>query len=302
MSITVTPLWGDYVTFHRAAIRSRDVDPVYPVLKVLYRKLDDEAALWMSVLFLTYYHMGSALRVWEETLGQPSMPKALGAVPTATERRGNRDVKQLERNLRGWLEATEAAGSLWDYLLDDLPGEPGEAWLEVRTRIEAVHGNGRWAAYKMAEILQKAHDVALLPLDMGHAFSSGPRQGMALLAAGLPEGNTPAAVRRLDAVSEQLLAGLHFRGLEARVEEAETTLCDFHALVAGRYYVGHDIDAMYEQLAKVRSDLTEAAIDARLVALPHEYLGEAQPAGQGWQGVDPARRFHYKRTGEILER
>ena len=41
--------------------------------------------------------------------------------------------------------------------------------------------------------------------------------------------------------------------LRRGIEQVETILCDFHALAEGRYYVGHDIDQMQEQLDRARA-------------------------------------------------
>lgn len=292
----VSKLWPDYVAFTREALRSRDVDPVYPVMEKLVEKQDPESALWMSVLYLTYYHMGSALAVWEETL-EPRLPDRLGGLPTATERRGNREVFQLERNLRGWLDAADRSGGLLSYLWIGLPEDPGAAWEAVQERIRAVPGNGRWASYKYAEILQKVHGWELKPLHMGHAYSTGPRQGLALLTR-IPIGNGPDDIVELDRLSNLLVDGLRRNGVDVKIEEAETTLCDFHALCEGRYYVGYDIDQMQAQLTAVPSDMTDEAFQARFETLPHRYLGEHG----GWAGVDRERAQVYRRTGKVVTR
>ena len=91
-------------------------------------------------------------------------------------------------------------------------------------------------------------------------------------------------------------------GATATLATVETTLCDFHSLVKGRYYPGLDIDVMLEQLlgAGLSEEMLGVALRARRLSLPGEYLGELE--GFRWRGPDRARKQVYRRTGEIVER
>jgi hypothetical protein len=101
-------------------------------------------------------------------------------------------------------------------------------------------------------------------------------------------------IARLDRLTAALAADLG----DSDVGQVETSLCDFHSLTKGGYYLGHDIDAMQEQLHTTPSDLTPQAVAARLGTIPAAYLGEVG----GWSGVDRDRRRAYRDTGRILER
>jgi Alpha-glutamyl/putrescinyl thymine pyrophosphorylase clade 2 len=275
-------LHADYARFHRVQIGNRDVDPVYPV----YRHLA-EAAGWtpadrvrMVFLHVAYYNTGSALAAFDGAAGW--------RLPCGTERRGHRDGRQLTRHLDGLAAVESAPGGYTGWL-----APAASSWAALTGRLQELPGNGRWAAYKTAEMLQKICGYPVRAPDMGHAHSSGPRHGLALLYPGIPDGNTAADVAELDAVSARLAAGLG-----AEIEEAETTLCDFHAMHSGRYYPGHDIDVMLAQVLAVQSPLTAAALAARREALPSAYLGEIH----GWSAVDRDRCRAYRATGQILER
>lgn len=293
--------WADFARFTRLALATGDVDPVYPVLKRVLelRGLDpaSDDGLWLSVAHLTWYDIGSALRAWGAyrlAVDEPTV-----SLRCATERRGNRDPKQLKANLAGWRDAAEASGSLRAFLANGLPDDPKQAWQVAMDRIQLVHGNGRWASYKLAEILIRVNGFNLEPTHMGHANSSGPRRGLELLYDNLPTGNKPNDVWTLNAVSESVVEDLRaWNGFEHRMEEVETTLCDFHALVDGRYYVGNDIDQMLGQLLDQPSAHSDDALQARYDTLPHAYLGELG----GWNRVDRERQRVYRDTGEILER
>lgn len=298
--------YPDYLRFHQLALETHDVDPVYPVLRrfleLQQNEPDSEAGYWLSVAHLTWYHIGSALTAWSGGFGAERRPgEFVGqGLPLATERRGNRDPKQLLNNITGWYEAAEASGGLKAYLTDGLSQyRPRPKWEAVMERIQDVHGNGRWASYKLAEILMKVNGLDLEPYHMGHANSSGPRRGLELLIDDLPQGDGAADVAALDQFSQQLVEGIRARGLPAPVEEVETTLCDFHALHEGRYYVGNDIDQMLEQLHAVPAgSWLDDALQARFDTLPEPYLGEQN----GWTKVDRDRQKAYKLRGEILTR
>lgn len=295
------PRFADFRRFHGLAIASGDNDPVYPVLKTLVatQDLTEDQAVWLSMLHVAYYDLGSALRVFE-AYPEPYPVDAMTALglPCATERRGHRDWRKLRLHLAAIAARAEAEGGLARFYRN-----AGADNANAATAM--IWGNGRWAAYKTTELLSAVmvdHDPwwgRLEPKDMGHAHSSGPRQGMRLLFDGdLPTGNGAAAVAVLDAISSALVIRLAAEGFTASQATVETSLCDFHSLVEGRYYVGHDIDQMQEQLDRTTSGLTDAAYHARHVALPHHYLGECG----GWTGVDRSRRRHYNLTGDILER
>jgi hypothetical protein len=288
--VELTALAPDYARFHGLALASRDVDPVYPVLRALADALaltpEDTTRLVMH--HVAFYHLGSALAYYAGERGK---------LPTGVERRGHRDPKQLMRHLAALRAVEREPGGYMGYLAAGLPADPWAAWRALVGRLLAVHGNGRWAAYKSAEMLWKVCGYPVAAPDMGHAYSSGPRKGLALLTA-VPEGNGAAAVAELDRVSGELCGWLVGQGYLAPVEEVETTLCDFHSLCKGNYYVGHDIDQMLRQLLDVQSPLTKQALAARGAALPWWYLGEVR----GWSGVDRDRRRWYQRTGEIVIR
>jgi len=286
-------VWEDYIRFHDLALQTRDVDPTYPVLKQLsqYDNLTPEDRIRLVMRYIAYYHLGS---------GMASFLGETGPLPCATERRGHRDDRKLQRHL-GALREVEAMPGGWEgWISRALQGsaDPREAWGKLNDALLGIWGNGRWASYKTAEILWKVCDVRVRATDMGHAHSSGPRQGLDLLLPNLPRGNGKETVRELDKVSEIVRIRLEMEGLQAPVEEVETTLCDFHSLATGRYYVGHDIDQMLRQILDVQSGWTRRALDARFHTLPHLYLGEIY----GWTDTDTNRKRAYRDTGKILER
>lgn len=287
----LTRLWEDYAAFHRLALSSRDVDPVYPVLRALASDLDltPEDRVRLVMTHVAYYHLGSALAAFE----------GLGPIlPCATERRGHRDPRKLAAHLDALRSVSDGPGgwSLW--FASAVEGKaPRDAWKALNERLTEIHGNGRWAAYKTAEMLWKVCGFPVEATDMGHLYSTGPRKGLNLLFDDLAQGSSRDEIASLDLASEQLCDLLRIEGLSAPIEEAETTLCDFHSLHSGHYYIGHDIDQMLRQLLDVQCALTPKALHARR-SLPRAYRGEVN----GWSGTDKLRKSVYLRTGKIVER
>lgn len=282
-----------YRRWHWMQRETQDIDPVYPVLRELTLNWSPDDRAWLVLLYVAYYHLGSALKAIElvpdpQSVPDPhEVPDELLSLPCATERRGHRTKPRLAAHLDAI--AAEAlkygpAGVL----------QRGNDWSALVEYLTTIRGNGRWASYKTAELAQKVCGRDIEVTDAAHAYSSGPRKGLADVLGPTPAGNDPATVALLDKATEELAAYLH----EPDLGYVETSLCDFHSLVEGHYYLGHDIDQMQDQLNAVPSRLTASAFRARVRALPVEYLGERHD----WHGVDKGRCGIYARRGEIVTR
>lgn len=285
----VTSTLEVYRRWHLLQMATKDIDPVYPVLReyMLEHGLSDDERAWLILLHVAYYHLGSALAV-HARMPLPGTPRIeLAKLPCATERRGHRDPLKLTAHWWSLLDAMRAYGGPYALLC-------APSWAELTQRLTLVYGNGRWAAYKTAEMAQKVLGIPLTVPDAAHADSSGPRKGLSLLYGRLPTDNTQTTIEYLDKLTQRLADELD----ETDLGYVETSLCDFHSLSRGHYYLGNDIDQMLAQLYAVPSKVTVYALDARHQALPREYLGELH----GWVGPDPARKTVFMKTGEIVER
>lgn len=280
---------NDYREWHHLQVSTGDIDPVYPVLGWLGDtwRLDQEQLAWLCVCHVVYYHTGSTLTLFQRYSLPSELPhtfeglEAAGllTLPCTTERRAHRDQRQLAKHL------LELRNVLADDPLGWL-GARGWGWAELNARITELHGNGRWASYKLAEMLQKVAHVPTAATDAGHRYSSGPRKGLARLYDELPEGNGPEDIAELDA----LTAGLQAWVGEEDVAQIETSLCDFNSLCKGGYYLGHDIDSMQEVLLSPRVSPGEEVWTARAASFGMELLGEHN----GWTGVRRELKRTYK--------
>jgi hypothetical protein len=284
----------DFAEFCRWQLASGDVDPAYPVLRSLIasRGYDDATAHEFLFAYVGYYNLPSALEAWSTTgsLAALTRQREVWRMPTGIERRGLRVPDKLGYHLQA---VRSFLGDEPRVMLTAGFGDDERAnWQALQARLRAIPMNGRWAAYKTGEVLLSVLDYPLEPTDAGHDFSTGPRQGLALLVPDTARitGSTPVAVERLDAATERLRADLFDADVPMPVEQLETMLCDWHGVVDGRYYVGHDIDMMIEQAADLNGPLSKELFDARLAVFDERWLGEIN----GWHGVRRMLRRLYR--------
>lgn len=299
----------DFATFAKAQIASGDLDPMYPVLAALYkaRGWDRETSLWHTLLYLTWYHVGSAEHVfWAcPKPGPLDEVKAALVVPTGVERRGFRGNggghKGRDFVAAALRRAHLQGGSLaaWVDFYASYKGAVG--WRAVRGMIEELPGGGSWSGYKWADLMAHVHGYSITADDIGVGGGSptaGPVPGMVRLT-GLPWERCARDSMLQQAMLEEFQArGVPFTGLD----QMETALCDFNSLCAGRYYVGHDIDDMMDKLRVVsdgtaRTSWVRDYWKARGSVFPETYLGEVNAR---WRGVRKELKRVYADEGRLV--
>jgi Alpha-glutamyl/putrescinyl thymine pyrophosphorylase clade 2 len=294
----------DFVTFSDEMIYSKDIDPVYPILAETYDSLDleDESRLWFTFLYMAYHMLPSATAAFERHPKPGPLDGDMLKLPMMMQRRNLRGGK-LQSHVASYLRAIE--GSSQDSWIRN-GFRAGEAMREYNFEAfwltsQSVWGNGRLAAYKWAEILEYVHGYQMRAPDMRLKDCLGPRRGVELVYDMLGAPTAPLNIAG-DDVKYRLQEGL---GRELRWAEVETCLCDFAAMLQGRFYVGHDIDEIQEQITDYasrtvwkRQRVPSILFQAREGAIPHEYLGELM----GWQGRDDKLKRSYRTDGLIQSR
>lgn|SRR5678815_422835 len=291
-----TVLLNDFALFCRAQLETKDVDPLYPILRGLQDGMEPDQAVWHSLVYVAFYNVMSAEEFFNFAYNPRFVSKAeerLFRLPTGTERRGLRDYAKMKAHLLGLAGAWAYHGSWEDWLQQGFEDDPLANWNMLNQTLQTAYQNGRWASYKTAEILMTVNDYPVEPPNMGMAFSSGPRKGLALFFPTV-EGNSPKAIAQLDYYGEVLRLSLAAEpyNVPLTVSELETMLCDFHSMVEGHYYVGHDIDQMLAQLHSSRAPqwLKEKVWYLRQRTFDEAYLGEVL----GWTTVDSERCRQYR--------
>lgn len=308
---TPTETWDDFMTFSKVYIEIGDADPTYPVLRKVCDTLsmNTEQRVEFCFWYMAWYNMASALEAY---LGNGNncleMIPAWDRLPIKLERRGLRVKGNLNNHWISQTTEVSKAGGWMNWVKKGGWKCPGDYdaerfnWISLTQTIQQVWNNGRWAAYKGCELLEKVCGLHLKAPDMGHADSSNPRKALSLLFSGLPnqEDNSKAAIQHLDGVSLDLMDSAERRDicLDGDIALLETCLCGFYSLHRGDYYLGCDIDLMLEVAMKAPTNVRDIILDARKGVFSEEYLGEVQ----GWKEHDKPRLRIYKETGDIVVR
>ena len=289
-------LFSDFVRFSTAYVRSWDIDPTYPVLRYVQnvRRLTQEQKYWHTILYLTWYNMGSA-EIAFTSYKTPCVPgRELFGLPTGTERRGMRGNYNYIEFLASVVEKVQKHGSLGAWIVNSTRAGGEKGWIEIRREVEGLRWGGTWASFKFADLLSNVHSIPITANDIGvggKGKNAGPVPGMVQLTGLSWEEAATNVLAQKELLERSKAAGVPFIGLE----QLETALCDFNSLTHGRYYHGHDIDSQQHHLQT--AGVGKVYWDARLHSFPNTMLGELN----GWEGVRPERKLVYANTGIILE-
>lgn len=290
------PMLDDFLEFARLQKQACDIDPLYPVLKYIFEKwygdLDSASALWAVMVYVAYYNAPSALTVLH-SLPAYAVPRGDAAkLPTGIERRGLRGGTPLTRHLAEVYYQGEFYGDLKRWLQEGWARNiPQDDWDATRRQAMLAWGNGRWATYKLAEVLQKVLGWPIQAGDMGMDGASGPKQGLQMLFGHNRRDGYTWKTSEFEAQGRWLWhrAALQ-EGIEVDLAEIETCLCDYHGMMIGRYFVGHDVGLLYEDTHKLEDGPTRRVIiEAAEAVLPAPY----------WRPIEPKRRSVYTKTGRM---
>lgn len=305
-------------TFAGAMVRTQDLDPLYPILRRLNEQDGHEPgsdeAMKRSVVYTAFYNIAAAECVVEAAKHDKSAVVARQLAGRAgTERRGLRTPDFMVFHLNSIGIRARDAGGFTPWLQQHWTEEstPKERWELATEVLLAVPYNGRWAAYKTCDILAEVHGWPMEAPDAGHRFSSGPREGLLLLQAqtghtflpDLPEHNdqSQGAIERLDRATETVQHELWRRDVPMKMSEVETILCNWKALVSGRYYIGHDVDEMLGQVLSLPQTGEYASVRSRLLkARRATFMPELLGEQLGWIGVRKELMGTYAWTGELV--
>jgi hypothetical protein len=272
----------DWLAFGKLQRAACDIDPLYPVLGALTSALPDPARA--AVVYVAYYNVASAFTALTTEDWTPDTLR----LPTGVERRGLRGGDPMLRHLesvKAWVDAYDGSVSAW--LMNGWTWQttnPEERWQTVREQYGKAWGNGRWATYKLAEVLQKALGWPIKPPDMGMDRATGPRQCLEMFW-----GPAPTVLQEARGFILQQYA--QDGGLRLDLAEVETVLCDFHSLAQGRYYAGHDVALLHDQVAALPEGPVKTALDqAARDTLPLAF----------YVPVRPELRRAYRESGALV--
>lgn len=279
-------LFARFITFSIEHKRSGDIDPVYLVLKRVHeiRGYDFETAIWHTILYVTWYHLGSCEIMMKESHSTPVLLTSQPNLSTGIERRGFRGNQKGIEMLKDLQLSSRIDKGLGEWLrgLCEMGNTPQDRWTVIGNDFARIKNNGKWAAYKWCDLCKNVLNLPISAPDIGvggGGENAGPVPGLVRLTG---EPWKRCAVDRdfQKAFYDRCIqAGIPWNGME----EMETALCDFNTYMKGHYYVGHDIDLMMKQIAGIPGE--NDYWRARSEIFQSVYLGE----NHGWFGV---RKLH----------
>lgn len=310
MNKSPSQLWQDFMTFSKVYIEINDADPMYPVLRRVcdHFQMDVEQRVEFCFWYMCWYNLRSAITAYMHNGNHcQDIGIELAQLPIKLERRGLRGGKNIIKHWNSQQEQVGQAGGWlrWAEQHFSTLNPPLERvnWQMASHTIQGVWNNGRWAAYKGAELLEKVCGLSLKAPDMGHANSSNPRKALSLLFSGMPDkdDNSRWAIKTLDDASLDLMRQaeeVYEVPLGGDLALLETCCCGFYSLHRGDYYLGCDIDLMLEVAMEKDDKVRRIILEAREGLFPDEYLGEKH----GWVEHDKPRLKLYQDTGDIVVR
>ena len=296
----------DFVTFGSAMIHSGDIDPQFWILRRYYKthRVDKNTALWLSFLYLTFYHLGSASVAWR-----------LWPQPVFIRRRQWEDVdlfffkqRRLFRGNTHGLDHLDKAirwtdGDFVSWVEEAVGNGGPEGWARVRAAYSILPYTGPWSSYKWCDMMKFVHKYPITAPDIGNkpGGTAGPIAGLSSLT-GLSWEECAGDFRIHDYLYDFVTGelGMPLHGMD----QLESCLCDYQSIINGRYYCGHDIDRDLAQLQKYdENEVTKYFYKARDKIFDHRYLGEHQPGlfeEWNWSGVRKELKSRYRDKKELV--
>lgn len=279
-------LFEDFKRFSLKHILSKDIDPVYFVMKEVNKiqNFDKIKALWRCLLYVSWYNLESSEYVLKENF-EPKIILNEYILPTGVERRGFRGNNKAVEMINNFIISFVSMEDYWK-LIKNLEGKEG--WKFIRDSFELIKYNGGWASYKWADLMKNVIGINITANSIGGEKVSkhSPVECLSIIS-GIDYKYCKDERIQLEFYNICKNEGIPFNG----IEEMETSLCDFKNVIRGKYYVGRDIDEQLHQLDK----LDPVWLQARKNVFDHSYLGEEN----GWNKVRKEKLKDYINFNKI---
>ena len=246
-------LYTDFDIFTRALVNSRDVDPIYPVLKNIIQTFQFEPE-WFTFVYVAFYNIESAIRMcnymkttkqWDEGLFRKLRQQEI--TKFGHERRGTaRNVDNQVRmfnDIVKFIEQIDNRKNPKMMLRNKTYYDTNHIFQEA---IQSLPFHSVWSSFKIAEIFEKSlgyeqfkiKDLGITGKDTNS--TDGTIAGLRLLFGSDFKYNT-------DWYEIWNKFGIDLsKAYNYDIGEIETCFCKFNKLYSGNYYIGHDIDEFFE--------------------------------------------------------
>lgn len=286
-----TRIFKDFDVFSRALVVSKDVDPVYPVVKDILKHNSHFQPEWFVFVYVAFYSLETAIEMCNRW---PTMEdfnsKEFVSLRLAKElNKFGHERRGTCRNPVNQIELFKAAKDFISKDIDSksLKDRDNKHFREVLMK-RPWHGN--WASFKIAELFEKSlgwENLSIQDLGIDERdpnSNDGPVGGLRWLFGRENKYSSkwfPIWNRFGERVSEAY-------GWD--IGKTETCLCKFHKIMSGKYFVGHDIQEF---------------VDLKHVLLPETYsdIMSSNFVGDFWKGIktlEKEKKGYYNKTGEII--
>lgn len=272
----------DFDIFTRALVDSRDVDPTYRIIPYIVDHFGFQPE-WFTFMYVAFYSLESSMEVcrwmpeaedwnYNKFLELRNVVNKFGHERRGTARNPQRQIEHLS------VVSESILNNSFDYSSNDV----------FRKNIEDIPLIGGWASFKIAEILEKSFGFDSLKIpDLGLQgrnpnSNDGPVGGLRWLF-----GREESYDKNWYSLWNNFGFALS-KTYDYDIGEIETSLCKFHKLVSGKYFVGHDIQEFIELKESVG------------LSVYKDMMGQFNP--MFWEDVEhlqkPLKKL-YKETGEV---
>ena len=241
-------IYKEFDLFTRALVNSKDVDPTYMVLKDIIKYYGFEPE-WFAFVYVGFYNIETAIKMCklmpEKDNWNPKKFKELRQEGFLSkfghERRGT--ARNVDVQIKMFGEIVEAINAINNFQFEEQINT-NEDFREYLTNISQ---HSTWACFKLAEVFEKALDYRQFKInDLGIIgkdpnSSDGTIAGLRLLTGGKEEVFDKYWYPIWDNFGAKLAKAYNYD-----IGCIETSFCKFNKMSEGKYYVGHDIDEMFE--------------------------------------------------------
>lgn len=288
----------EMIAFARQEMAANDLAPAYPILRWLYdtRGYDDQQRFWVSLLYVAYHHLPSALtavrllgdRLTDNT-DVDGVADRLNTLPVGLERRFySRRTAQYLKGMLGYVgEVSPKRFSAFVEHGTNLSKAKGwdrqNNYLKFYRRWQRFPGHRkRWVPAEMARVLRYVHDWPIRAPSLMLSSDTTVYPGPALRRLYRTSTTKVEVLKRLAdmfrAHMEQSLM------IDMDWELLDVLISKMAAFSRGRYYVGYAHDEILSHMNRLTGLHPEDRADvlaARATLFDAAYLGEAND----WHGV-----------------
>lgn len=282
-----------FLEFARMELASCDFDAEHPMIIHICERcqLDLEHRLWLCFLYMAFYDEASMWVTYNMTDPFTVPPQECLELPIGKNRR-NLYGQSIHRH---FVDLCRIKYSIEGWPLQDYGKDPHQNWQSLKDNIGSVWGNGRFATFTTAELIQKVLKINIEVNGLDNKGSSGPADGIA--RAFYCDKKSIPQLDQYGLEGFQLLKDLGMKPTYTDFDMGvvESIYCTFGATCRGKFYPGRNVDRQQSRIMVVEEQGYDLSYlwEVRSKTIDHKFLGERN----NWDGIDKDRLTLYRNEG-----